>query len=184
MKITDWDTHLVLRAQAGERVAFEILADQYRDTLRHHAYRMLRDTDDASDAVQETLVKGLRAIKRFHPGRPVLPWLLRICSNCCVDQIRTRKQRPECLEKFEGVLADGSKGAAEELEERLESEVIRTAIERLPSRYRDIIWMRHFRDMDVAEIAAALKKPEGTIKSWLFRARALLKKDLITPLMN
>jgi len=52
------------------------------------------------------------------------------------------------------------------------------AIERLPDKYKRIIFMRHFKHMDVNEIATALDKPEGTIKSWLFRARALLKKDL------
>ncbi len=52
------------------------------------------------------------------------------------------------------------------------------AVSRLPERYRNIITMRHFDHMDVNEIAIALDKPEGTIKSWLYRARALLKKDL------
>ena len=52
------------------------------------------------------------------------------------------------------------------------------AIKRLPWRYRQIIMMRHFEHMDVNEIAVQLHKPEGTIKSWLFRARAMLQKDL------
>jgi MFS family permease len=52
------------------------------------------------------------------------------------------------------------------------------AIGRLPEKYRSIIVMRHFKHMDVNEIAIELNKPEGTIKSWLFRARAILKKDL------
>ena len=52
------------------------------------------------------------------------------------------------------------------------------AIHRLPVKYRKIIFMRHFQHKDVNEIAEELKKPEGTIKSWLFRARALLRKDL------
>jgi len=52
------------------------------------------------------------------------------------------------------------------------------AVERLPENYRRIVFMRHFRHIDVNEIAQELKKPEGTIKSWLFRARAMLRKDL------
>ena len=57
------------------------------------------------------------------------------------------------------------------------------AIARLPRHYREIVMMRHFREMEVNEIAAELHKPEGTIKSWLFRARAMLRKDL-TPAME
>jgi RNA polymerase sigma-70 factor (ECF subfamily) len=49
---------------------------------------------------------------------------------------------------------------------------------RLPARYREIVMMRHFRQMEVNEIAAEMHRPEGTVKSWLFRARAMLRKDL------
>jgi len=62
--------------------------------------------------------------------------------------------------------------------ETMGQEGIVDAIEKLPSKYQRILWMRHFRHMDVAEIAHELGTPEGTVKSWLFRARAMLKKDL------
>jgi RNA polymerase sigma-70 factor (ECF subfamily) len=70
----------------------------------------------------------------------------------------------------------------ESLERRASGSIVQSqvlaAIGRLPDHYRCIIMMRHFQHKDVMEIAVELDKPEGTIKSWLFRARALLKKDL------
>jgi len=177
-RMTDWETHLVIRAQAGETVAFEILADTHREALRNQARRMLRDPEDANDAVQESLLKALRAIKSFQPGRPVLPWLMRICTNCCVDALRHRRMTPDSLEKHEYALTDPDDSPAADAENKLDGEVVRAAVERLPVRYRTIIFRRHFRQMEVCEIATALNKPEGTIKSWLFRARALLRKDL------
>ncbi|HRJ27518.1 MAG TPA: sigma-70 family RNA polymerase sigma factor [Fimbriimonadaceae bacterium] len=181
MKTLDWDRHLVERAQLGEKVAFELLVDQYRDAVQKHAHRILRDKEDALDAVQDTFLKAMRAIGRFQAGRPVLPWLLRICTNCCVDAIRARKQRPDSIEPIEMTLADDAATADTILEQRWLQEEVRSALDRLPSRYREILWMRHYRDMEVAEIAEVLKKPEGTIKSWLFRARALLKNDPAMP---
>lgn len=177
-RLPDWETHLVLRAQDGEEVAFELLVDEHRPLMMRLAMRLLRNVDDANDAVQDAMLKGFRAIRFFEAGRPVRPWLMRICSNCCVDEIRRRKGVGENLDWHENTLSDGGQTVQAEAEERVRRDVIRQAFSRLPMRYREIMVMRHFRNMEVGEIAVALNKPEGTIKSWLFRARALLKKDL------
>lgn len=177
-KILSWESHLVERAKMGERVAFELLADLYRPALTSLAMRMLRNADDAKDAVQDTLIKAYRALKDFDPERPIRPWLCRICSNCCVDTVRDRRRDGDPLEQHEYMLHDGGESLDERAHESIEQEEVREAIGRLPVKYRRIIFMRHFRHMDVIEIANELNKPEGTIKSWLFRARAILKKDL------
>lgn len=178
MKVPDWESHLVLRAQAGDRVGFEFLADQHRPAMMRLACRLLRNFEDASDAVQEALLKAFKGFRDFEVGRPVRPWLLRIVANCCVDQVRGRRLIGENLEWHENTLSDESGQTDEAAEASVQCDQVRAAVDRLPVKYRDIIMMRHFRHMDVCEIALALNKPEGTIKSWLFRARALLRKDL------
>src|SRR5580698_11581933 len=176
-RFLSWESHLIVRASEGDQIAFEIISDMYRPVLTSLALRMLRNSDDANDAVQETLVKAYRALKDFDPERPLKPWLCRICSNCCVDAVRSRKRDGDSLDQHEYMLADSSEVDGTATGSIRQGQVIE-AIERLPEKYRRIIFMRHFKHMDVNEIAAALDKPEGTIKSWLFRARALLKKDL------
>jgi RNA polymerase sigma-70 factor (ECF subfamily) len=173
-----WEEHLIAQALAGEKVAFELLVEMHRPSILAHASRILRDSEDAQDAVQETFLKACRALKSFKSGRPMLPWLMRICSNCCVDIIRSRRNKSDCLDTYEHALCDERIDVARDLEDSAVSDTLRAAITRLPSRYREIIMMRHYRHMDVTEIAEMLGKPEGTIKSWLFRARALLKKEL------
>jgi RNA polymerase sigma-70 factor, ECF subfamily len=169
---------LIQRAKNGESVAFELISKLYRPTLYLIAMRMLRNADDANDAVQETLVKAFRAIRDFDPNRPLKPWLCRICSNVCIDMVRSRKHESDPLDQHEYMLCDGSECLSKQTEESLAQEQVLTAIGRLPAKYRRIIFLRHFRHMDVNEIAVELKAPEGTIKSWLFRARGLLKRDL------
>jgi RNA polymerase sigma-70 factor (ECF subfamily) len=176
-RILSWETHLVQRATAGEDVAFELLADLYRPTLTHLALRLLRNSDDANDAVQETFIKALRALKDFDHERPIKPWLCRICVNCCVDVARNRKHVGASLDQYDYNLQDPVALETTANGSFQQSAVVE-AIQRLPDKYRKIIFMRHFRHMDVVEIANALNKPEGTVKSWLFRARTLLKKDL------
>ncbi|MBN8691426.1 MAG: RNA polymerase sigma factor [Armatimonadetes bacterium] len=165
------------RAQAGERVAFELLADTYRGQLLAVAYRQLHNTDDANDAVQEALYKAFRAIHAFTPGRPLLPWLSRICSNCCIDILRSRKAETDSIDKYEFALDDGN-DYADDVEQSIQGSVVMASVNRLPRHYREIFMMRHFRHMEVGEIAAAVNRPEGTIKSWLFRSRKLLRKEL------
>jgi len=177
-KVLNWEQHLIQRAIAGEVDANELLIEMHRPTLYHLAMRMLRNGDDANDAVQETLVKAFRAIRDFNPDRPLRPWLCRICSNCCVDAVRNRRRDGGSLDAHEYALCDESQDLEEQASGNFRSHAVHEAVHKLPKKYRDIILMRHFRHMDVNEIAAALDKPEGTIKSWLFRARALLKKDL------
>lgn len=177
-RVLSWEVNLVHRATEGETVAFELLMDMYRPTLASLAGRMLRNADDASDAVQETVVKAYRAIHDFDPDRPLRPWLCRICTNCCVDTVRSRRRDGDSLDEHEHLLPDPTARVEERAGGAIRQGQVMDAIARLPERYRSIILMRHFRHMEVTEIAQELKKPEGTIKSWLFRARAMLKKDL------
>lgn len=173
----DWESHLVVRASEGDEEAFGLLCATHRPVLASLAQRMLRHPEDANDAVQDTFVKAFRAIHEFDAERPLRPWLCRICANCCVDTVRARRRNGENLDGQEHLLREAV-GVDHRVEETIQQVQILEAIGRLPEKYKRIILMRHFRHMDVTEIAVALDKPEGTIKSWLFRARALLKKDL------
>lgn len=175
-----WEAQLIERASAGDKVAFESIVDLYRPALYNIAKRMLRNSEDANDAVQETFIKALRSLPDFDSKRPIKPWLSRICSNCCVDILRERKRNADSLTPYEFKLESREMGLAEHAENALTRDHVMTALKRLPRKYRNILLMRHYNDMDVMEIATALNAPEGTVKSWLFRARALLKQSLAT----
>lgn len=176
-RILGWQAHLIQRASQGDTVAFDLLCEQVRPALYGIAYRMLRNADDANDAVQDALIRALRALPDFDPERPLRPWLSRICANCCVDIIRARRGG-ESIDLHEHSLSDGSDSLDEQTSQAMQQRALVEAVGRLPAPYRRIIFMRHFRHMEVNEIAEALKRPEGTVKSWLFRARAMLRQDL------
>jgi RNA polymerase sigma-70 factor (ECF subfamily) len=177
-----WESHLVEQIRKGDEIAFDLFVDTYRPMLTGLALRKLHNTEDASDVVQETFVKAYRSLKDFDTNRPIRPWLTRICLNCIVDLARQRKNNCESIDNVEYSLSDGG-AATEKAEGVLIRGQINEAIKRLPWRYRQIIVMRHFDHLDVSEIAMKLEKPEGTIKSWLFRARAMLQRDL-TPIFG
>lgn len=178
MHIAIHEKDLVLRAKAGDRVAMDELIRSHWASITAQARRMLRSPEDVDDAVQETFLKAFRAMKSFDEDRPLGPWLLRICSNCCVDIIRGRSAQAESIDNYEYSLAAPGMDVDTGAESNLMVEALGEAIKRLPKRYREIMLMRHCNHMDVNEIAEALGKPEGTIKSWLFRARAMLRKSM------
>lgn len=172
-----WESKMIEQVRSGDSVAFEMLCDTYRPMLTGLALRKLHNTDDAQDVVQETFVKAFRSLKDFDSSRPLKPWLTRICMNCVIDLARSRKNSTESLDNVEYAISD-SGAASERADNALLRGQIMEAIKNLPWRYRQIIMMRHFDHLDVSEIATELRKPEGTIKSWLFRARAMLQTDL------
>jgi RNA polymerase sigma-70 factor (ECF subfamily) len=172
-----WESHVISQIRKGDEVAFELLCDTFRPQLTGLALRKLHNTEDAHDVVQETFVKAYRNLKDFDTSRPLKPWLMRICMNCIVDLVRSRKHHIESLDNVEYSLSD-SGASAEKADNALINGQVMTSIRKLPWRYRQIIMMRHFDHLDVSEIANQLQKPEGTIKSWLFRARAMLQQDL------
>lgn len=181
--VNEWEQSQIQRAKSGDYAAFEQLFDSYRTPLYRQALRKLRNADDAQDCVQETALKAFRAIHSVRPDRPIGPWLRCICSNCCCDLLRERRAVCEDLDDHAHYLSDAEADVAACAEEDLEAEVVTAAIKRIPPKYAQILMWRHYEDLDVLEIARRLNRPEGTVKSWLFRARALLRHEL-QPLLD
>ncbi len=175
--INSTERELIQKAAAGCKPAFDQLVEAHYRVVFAHANRLLRNPDDASDATQVTFMKAHRSLKEFDQQRPLRPWLLRICTNACTDILRTRTRAADPIEALEYKLQSDDK-PAEDAERSEVSDQVRRAVRRLPEKYRKIILLRHYEHMEVEEIAERLGAPEGTVKSWLFRARAILKKDL------
>ena len=171
------ERNLILAATRGSREAFDAIVERNYRGVYAHALRMLGNGDDAADATQTTFVKAHRSMKEFDTTRPIRPWLYRICTNVCTDIVRSKHRGHDSLDQHEYMLESGEQPEDAAVRGELAG-VIRKAIAKLPERYRRIIVMRHYEMMDVEEIAERVGAPEGTIKSWLFRPRALLKREL------
>jgi RNA polymerase sigma-70 factor (ECF subfamily) len=88
------DGRLVAAAQNGDRQAFELLYHRYKLDAWNLAYLTLRNRQDAEDAVQETFVKAMLALRSTTNVEAVRPWLLTICRNVCLDRLRWSRRRP------------------------------------------------------------------------------------------
>lgn len=179
------DEALAARVRAtGDAEAFAVLVTRYRGRLIALSRRMLADSrvgaDEAEDVAQEAFVAAYDKRDTYRRGEPFRPWLYRIALNRCLDRLRAQQRRP-ALQSWETVTVEpetrdeGPLTAllADEREVRLQEAVIA-----LPPKYRAVFLLRHLDDLSYEEIATATELPLGTVKTHLFRARALLRAAL------
>ena len=140
-----------------------------------YAWTIVRNREDAEDAVQEAALKACLSRKSYDCRRPLKGWWFAIVRNCCLDLIRRRGSRPS------GALMAESEIPAKAPSDPGRHEELCRALLRLSAPHREIIELRYFGDCSYREIAAALGIPEGTVMSRLHAARgalaALLRKE-------
>lgn len=181
------DALLIERAKQGDLSSFNELVLTYQDVVYRQAFWILHDEKAAEDATQEAFLRAYLNLKLFHGG-PFRPWILKITTNYCLDQLRHEKIRPTTpIEQYneEGEEIESpaylidSGVSIEELVERSDQEkAILDCINRLPSEYRVAIIMVDLQGLDYSEASNTLGVPLGTFKSRLSRARCQVRDML------
>lgn len=178
---------LIRNAQHGDLDAFNTLVLAYQVNVFNTALRILGDEDMAADASQEAFISAFRALNSYRGGS-FRAWLLRTVTNACYDELRRKKRRPTTpLEPFvedgnemetPGWLADPDASPEEQLDQAELEHAIQHCLENLPTDFRTVVVLADIQGLDYTEVAAALKKPVGTVKSRLARARLRLRECL------
>jgi RNA polymerase sigma factor (sigma-70 family) len=168
------DRVLVEALRIGDPNAARWLVEQYQGVVFALCYRMMGHRQDAEDVAQETFVRALRGIAGFDPDRPVRPWLLGIAANRCRTALAKRGKGPTLTDSSEEYV-DHRPGLVDP--DGLAAELTR-ALDRLRPEYRMVFNLFHEQNLPYEDIAQALDRPVGTVKTWLHRARAELAEHL------
>jgi RNA polymerase sigma-70 factor, ECF subfamily len=164
------DRALIDRHVAGDRDAFGELVRRHQDRLWRVALRTLGNPDDAADAVQDAFVSAYRAAGAYRGDAAVTTWLHRIVVNACLDLVRRRSSRPTApLDETATGLAD-----ADALSPRETAHEVLSALRKLPVDQAAAVVLVDVEGFSVADTAAILDVPEGTVKSRCARARSRL----------
>lgn len=166
------DAELLRRHVAGDPDAFGVLVRRHSDRAWAVAIGMLRDREEAADAVQEAMISALRAAGSFRGDATVATWLHRIVVNACLDRMRRRRARPTVPLPATDELAIPAPGDA--MATREDRVAIEAALARLPEGQRAALLLVDVEGRPVAEVARMLGVPVGTVKSRCSRARAQL----------
>lgn len=178
---------LIQSASRGDLEAFNRLVLAYQDILYNQAYRIMGESDSAEDATQDAFISAFRHLPTYRGGS-FKAWLLRIITNICYDELRRRKRRPvsplepldDNQEEVESPswLSDPGE-SPEATTERVElSNAIQLCLGNLPIEFREVVVLVDIQELDYAEAASVLRKPVGTIKSRLARARVRMRDCL------
>ncbi|MBA3314283.1 MAG: sigma-70 family RNA polymerase sigma factor [Planctomycetaceae bacterium] len=133
--------------------------------------RMLRRREDAEDVAQDVFLRTFRSLKRWDADRPLAPWLIAITANRC----RTALDRRSRTATFAPVAEQASEAIASPAEL---AEELQLALSQLRPEYRRCFELFYRKELCVAAVAEHLGVPQGTIKTWLYRARKELADHL------
>lgn len=177
------DDQLIRQLQSGSSAAFTRLYERYKDAIYAYCLRLLKDTDSAEDATQETFFKILRETASLHNPESFRGWLFRIARNEAYTILRpTRFVAPTNDENVWENISDGET-LLDEIIATEQRDLIQTILGELKVEYREVLILREYQGLSYAEIAEITGDTESSVKSRLFKARKALSKKL-APLLN
>jgi RNA polymerase sigma-70 factor (ECF subfamily) len=177
---------MLARMQAGDDAAFEACVRTHCGRMLVVARRILRNEEDARDAVQDAFLSAFRGIGRFRESASLGTWLHRIVVNAALGRLRGRQRHPE--QSIENLLphfgedehqldppAPWKETADADLQTREARALVQGCINRLPEIYRTVLLLRDIEGLDTEETARLLETSVGVVKTRLHRARQALR---------
>lgn len=182
------DQQLVLRVQAGDQKAFELLVVKYQRRIFRLISRFVRDAALAEDVAQETFLRAYRAIGKFRGESQFYTWLYRIAVNTAKKSLSDSGRDP-VIRESSTISEDGETFVSGEqltdtetpeavLASREIARTVNAAMEALPEDLRTAIALREIEGLSYEDIAQAMNCPVGTVRSRIFRAREAIARQL------
>ena len=165
---------LVDRAKRGDSEAFDALARTVGDRCMGIARRILRDNDQAEDAVQAALITAWRELRSLRDPDAFEPWLHRILTHACYAEARRHRR---WVAEIRVLPVEGTYGPDDTLSVN-DRDQLERAFRRLTLEQRAVLVFHHYLDLPVSEVADRLAIPVGTVKSRLHHATAALRASL------
>lgn len=147
----------------------DALFQTYGDMVYRLALVRTRNMTDAEDVVQEVFLRCLRNNPSFQNAEHQKAWLLKVTVNCSKSLLGSAFRRHSVPEDAAGELVS---------EDQTTDSTVYDAVMKLPEKYRTAIHLYYYEEYSVKEIAAVMRTTESTVKSWLHRARGMLKEEL------
>lgn len=160
----------IKEAKSGNKEAFEEILMENIDYFYKIAYTILKNEEDASDAISNTVLKAYTKIKQLQKDEFFKTWITKILKNECYDIIRKNKK----IVYIEEYKQENLKYSHEK-EEQVD---IKKAIQSLNENLSEIVILYYIQDKSIAEISKILKIPQGTVKSRLYKARSEIAKQI------
>ena len=175
------DTHILVEVRAGKPRAFGQLIDRYKDKAMTLSFRLLGDRREAEEAVQDAFVNAFRRLDQFRENSGFGTWYYRILYNVCMTRLRKRQTaiRYATLTQEDSEICADTDNPLEDIIERgdLQS-IVSEELANLPEQYRAALTLFYVQDLKYEQIVEVMEIPLGTVKTFLFRGKTMLRKRL------
>jgi RNA polymerase sigma-70 factor (ECF subfamily) len=170
----------IVAAQQGDRAAFRVLYDRYRDRVYNLIFYSIGNELSAEDVLQIVFVKIYRGLPGFRFESSLATWIYRITINECLNQQRGRNAQHIPFEALLGSDDELDKGSAPDLQhaEGERREIIHRAVMELSPKLRAVVALKYLEELSYGEIASVLECSQGTVASRLNRALSNLEERL------
>ena len=176
------DKNLIYRILSGETIAFAELIEQYKKLVFHIVFGIVKDKEEREDICQDVFIKVYQGLKEFKGDCKLSSWVGKIAYNTSLNLIGKRHDDLwEDMGSREGFLESVNGNGYQPDYFAAQSnygEILRSEISQLPKQQKLIVSLYHFDDLSYKEISEITGLPDGTVKSYLFRARQSLKESL------
>ena len=178
------DGYIIQKCLDGDAAAFGLLVDKYKGSVYALAYTKLGNFHDAQDITQEVFLKAYQKLRTLKQWDRFLSWLYTITANSCKDFLRSKGSRPDAE-----YVADQEQGCMDKISMRSYHEdemhlTLKEALFELPEIHRQVLTLRYLGGMSCKEIAQFLGASPHAIAMRLNRARAKLRKEMLTMMNN
>ena len=182
----DEDQTLITEIVKGDKRSFEKLMKKYNRRIYNFIYRMIRDEESSIELTQEFFIKIYTVIYKYNFQYKFSTWAYRICYNLVIDYIRKNQVQIDSLDtkdiKQKQILdhtGTMSKDGYQNLEKEEIKSIVWKVVDTIPVKYRELILLRYLQGLKYDEIAEFTGLPVGTVKNRIFKAKEILKMEML-----
>ncbi len=177
---SETDEVYATKAQNGDRNAFGVLMDRYQGKLHRYGKKFFSTQEDVEDVVQDVFVSVYKNIQSFNLSQRFSPWIYRIAHNAFIDNLKKRTRSPFITMDFDTLLSHhvSDESVKNEHEQKETKAMIDRGLDRLSSKYREVLILYYLEELSYKEIADVLRIPMGTVGARVKRAKEDLREYL------
>lgn len=171
------DNALVERVLEGDVESYRAIVERHQGRIFYLGVKFLHRPEDAEDFAQEVFIRAYEKLSTFQGGVPFAAWLYRIAFNLAVNRYHLKK-RGFLEVPMADTVADRTDSPEQRLFRQELIERVRAVLQKIPEIYHVVVKMHFFDGLSYPEISRIMEVPVNTIKSYIFRAKQLIRKKV------
>lgn len=173
MQSTD-EAELVAQSLDGDHTAYGVLVDRYKNAIFYHCFAIVHDEAIAEDIAQETFITAYYKLRLYNPTYRLSTWLFKIATNKALTVLKKDKRKIDVDDSVFEMIASAHPGQ----QTMAEYGELHKAIGNLEANHRIVISLYYWQGLSYQEIASVMSSPIGSVRGWMYRAKATLRKEL------